>query len=55
MPPTNTTKRHEKRWHNALETGANAKHNADKIAGIQEATAVELDGNISRISTNRTP
>lgn len=50
-----TTVRHEKRWHNALDNGAKAKHNADRIAGIQEATAVELVENISKISTNNTP
>lgn len=54
-PPTNTTERHENRWHNALEMGASTKHSADKMAGIHEATAIELDGNVSRISTNSTP
>lgn len=54
-PPTNTTERHEKRWHNADDNGAKAKHSADSMAGIHEATAVELDGKISRISTNKTP
>lgn len=50
-----TTVRHENRWHKALDRGAKAKHNADKIAGIQDATAVELVEKISNISTNRTP
>lgn len=54
-PPTNTTERQENRWHNALESGASAKHKADKIAGIQDATAVELDGKCSKISMNSTP
>lgn len=54
-PPTKTTDLHEKRWHKALDSGAKTKHKADKIAGIHEATAVELDGNVSKISTNNTP
>lgn len=50
-----TTVRQENRWHNALDSGANAKHNADKMAGIQDATAVELVEKSSKISTNKTP
>lgn len=51
----NTTVRQEKRWHSALDSGAKAKHNADKMAGIQDATAVELVEKISKISTKSTP
>lgn len=54
-PPTKTTDRQENRWHRALDNGAKARHNADRIAGIQDATAVELVGNVSKISTNKTP
>lgn len=54
-PPTKTTVLQEKRWHKALESGANTRHKADRIAGIHDATAVELDGKVSNISTNSTP
>lgn len=54
-PPTKTTERHEYRWHSALDMGARAKQSADKMAGIHEATAIELPGKVSKISTNSTP